>query len=161
MRKRRRKRPGHSAGRHTPHTASGSSLSAMVWLVLRKEIKSVYAIYLFFFFVNNSDLFMGCKLYTVNVAQRQDIILLPAGKREGKNKRKRQREGEREEERHRESEEAVSFCNPPCTSCIYSKRYVVCKKDDTENERHMGPVPGARSFSFLPAMLETCGGISE
>lgn len=69
--------------------------------------------YIYFFFVNNSDLFIGCKLYTVNVAQRQDIILLPAGKREGKNKRKRQREGEREEERHRESEEAVSFCNPP------------------------------------------------
>lgn len=113
MRNRRRKRPGHSSGRHTPHTASGSSLSAMVWLILRKGIKCVYAIYIFFFLVNNSDLFIGCKLYTVNVAQRQDIILLPTGKREGKKKRKRQREEEREEETHRESEEAASFCNSP------------------------------------------------
>lgn len=65
----------------------------------------------FFFLVNNSDLFIGCKLYTVNIAQRQDIILLPTGKREGKKKRKKQRKGERKEERQREkeSEEAVSY----------------------------------------------------
>jgi len=49
--------------------------------------------HIFFFFVNNSDLFIGCKLYTMNVVQRQDIILLPTGKREGKKKRKTQREG--------------------------------------------------------------------
>lgn len=63
----------------------------------------------YIYFFNNSDLFIGCKLHTMNVAQRQDIILLPKGKREGKKK------GDREkwrEERHRESEEAMSFWTP-------------------------------------------------
>lgn len=159
MRNRRRKRPGYSAGCHTPRTVSGSSLSAMVWLMLRKGTKHVYATYIFF--VNNSDLFIGCKLYTVNVAQRQDIILLPTGKREGKKKRKREKGRERKRDIEKESEEAVSFCNPPCTSCIYSKGHVVYKKDDTEKERHMGPALGAQSLSFLPAVEETHGAISE
>lgn len=48
------------------------------------------------------------------VAQRQDIILVPMGKRDWKEKRKRQRERERKEERKRErSEEVVSSCSPP------------------------------------------------
>lgn len=59
----------------------------------------------FFFLVNNSDLFIGCKLYTVNVAQRQDIILLPTGKREGK-KKERDREKGRERKRDREKKKA-------------------------------------------------------
>lgn len=50
----------------------------------------------YIYIFNNSDLFIGCKLYTMNVAQRQDIILLPKGKREGKKKR-RQRKVERRE----------------------------------------------------------------
>lgn len=92
----------HSAGRHTPHTMSGSSQSTMFWLILRKGIKCVDAIYIYIF-SNNSDLFIGCKLYTVNVAQRQDIILLPTGKREGKKNgdREKWREGKRDIEKAR------------------------------------------------------------
>lgn len=51
----------------------------------------MYTLYIGVFLVNNGDLFIGCKLYTANIAQRQDIILLPTGKREGRGK-KRDRE---------------------------------------------------------------------
>lgn len=158
MRNHRRKRCEQSAGCHTPRTVSGSSLSEMVWLMLRKGIKYVYAIYCFF--VNNSDLFIACKLYTVNVAQR---YYFAANREKGREEKKKETEisGEREEERHRESEEAVRFCNPPCTSCTDSKRHVVCKRGDTEEERHTGTALGALSLSVFPDMEETSAVISE
>lgn len=114
MRNQRRKRPGHSAAHHMLYTVTGSSVSEIFWLMLRnKKCGRCFFFFLmafFFFFVNNSHLFIGCKLYTMNITQRQDIILLPTGKREGKGEKSRWRE-EREREKgiQRESEEALSF----------------------------------------------------
>lgn len=81
MRNLRRERPGRSAGHHTLHRASIFSQPKMVLLVLGKGIKCVHALYIYIQ-VNNGDLFIGCKLYTMYVAQRQDIILVPTGKRD-------------------------------------------------------------------------------
>lgn len=86
-----------SQEKETPRTVRGSSLSEMVRLMLRKGIKYVYSIYCFF--VNNSDLFIGCKLYTVNIAQRYYF----AAKREKGRKEKKERDRDKQGERGRET----------------------------------------------------------